>query len=310
MRSAIVLMSVVAALSGQSAMMNARMRFEESDAVVQSGKCLHLKTEVVQTSGDWLVIEPTAFNAFEPSSERGRITTKEESLEKCVIQNARVLGYDFTLAEGGMYDVWMRAQFPLAAGYNHTESMDGGEARAVFDSVDGTRVDKYGSLPSGEALNQLFLEPNLWHWFKNLSYELKPGHHHWLWPRPGAWTANPWLDRIVLVRRGSQVRPETATKDNMKVVRAKSGSVTSRRIKTERIRSWLFTCDKAENGGKVTLEYSYGGDAFEPLEPGKVYCVPEKSDYLYVRISFDGSADGALPIVYGYNFRVEKKGSK
>lgn len=310
MKSAIVLMTLAAALSVQSAMMNARMRFEESEAVVQSGKCLHLKAEVVQTSGDWLVIEPTAFNAFEPSSEKGRITTKEESLERNVVQNARVLGFDFTLAEGGTYDVWMRAQFPLAAGYNHSESMDGAEAQNVCDSIDGTRIDKYGALPSGSTLEQYFLEPNLWHWFKNLSYDLKPGRHHWLWPRPGAWTANPYLDRIVLVRRGAAVKPQEASKANMKVVRAKRGSVTSRRVKTERIRSWLFACDAADNGGKVTLEYSYGGDAFEPLEPGKTYDVPEGSDYLYVRISFDGSADGALPIVYGYNFRVEKKGSK
>ena len=148
MRSAVLLMSVAAALPGQSAMMNARMRFEESDAVVQSGRCLHLKTEIVQTSGDWLVIEPTAFNAFEPSSERGRITTKDESLEKCVIQNARVLGFDFTLAEGGTYDVWMRAQCPLAAGYNHTESMDGGEVRTRTNHAGGI----LGGLTTGMPL--------------------------------------------------------------------------------------------------------------------------------------------------------------
>lgn len=303
-------MLMAAALSAEAAMMNARIRFEDAEGVVQSGRCMHLKTEIVQTHGDWLVIEPTAFNEFEPSSEKGRITAKAESLEKNVIQNARVLGYDFTLAAGGTYDVWMRAQFPLAAGYNHSESMDGGEVRNVVDSVDGTRLDKYAALPGEDALAQYFLEPNLWHWYRNLTYDLKPGRHHWLWPRPGAWTANPWLDRIVLVRKGSAVKPEEATKDNMKVVRVKSGSVTSRRIKTERIRSWLFTCDKADNGGRVTLEYSYGGDRFEPLEAGRTYDVPEGSDYLYIRATFDGEAPDALPMIYNYNFRVEKKGSK
>ncbi len=300
-------MNALLAVCVLASMMNARIRFEESDSVRQSGRSMCLATEVVQTSGDWLVIEPGELCGFQPSGPGGRVFSPTGSVSGCALVNMKELEWEFELAEGGEYEVWMRALFPLAACYNHREQMDGGECERFVDSADACKVDKYAALPGGDQMKGKWLEPNFWHWYLNTTYVLSAGRHRYWFPPNGAWCGGCIMDRIVLVRKGSGVKAETAAKSNRRVVRAKSGEVVSRRIKTERIAKWLFDADVDAGGGAVALEHSYGGDVLSPLVPGKVQTVPDTDEYLYIRVRLSAAEAGMQPMVYNYRFRVEKK---
>lgn len=306
-RTVCVFLSLTAAVV-QAEMVNARIRFEESDALVVCEKTMHLKQEVVQTSGDWLVIDPDAFTEFQPADPNGSFVHPEGALSPVSLVHVKELGYGFSLATAGEYDVWMHVWFPLAAGYNHGERMDDGEVVTVWDSVDAMKIDKFGQLPSGSAMRDKWLQPNMWHWIKNMTYDLGEGLHRWHWPSPNAWRGGCHLDRIVLVKKGSSVKPDEAPTTNRKVVRAEQGATVSRRVKTERIRSWRFDAQHAAGGGKIAFSYSFGGETWQPFEPEKVYRVPPDSGYLHLRIDFEAAPDGAeQPVLHGYRFRVEKK---
>ena len=288
-------------------MMNARIRFEDSDAVCQAGRSMCLATEVVQTSGSHLVIEPGDLCRFQPSSPDGRVFAAEGSVSGCALVNMKELAWNFVLAEAGEYEVWMRALFPLAAGYNHTESMDGGEAARFVDSADGGKVDKFSELPGGDAMKGKWLEPNLWHWYLNTSYVLSAGRHRYEFPSNFAWCGGCILDRIVLVKKGSGIKAENATLDNRRVARRKSGTVISRRIKTERIAKGTFEADMDAGGGMISIEYSYDGENWLALEQGAVRSVPADSEYLYIRIRLDAAETGIQPMIRNYRFKVEKR---
>lgn len=291
----------------EGAMINARIRFEESDAMRQCGKSLCLATTVVQTGGDFLVLEPYEFTAFQPANPNGKVFAPEGSVSGGALTHMKELGWSFEIADAGRYDVWLRAWFPLAAGYNHSEQMDDGETLVVNDSVDGAKIDKFEALPGANQMADKWLQPKMWHWFKNHPYDLSAGRHVFRFPANGAWCGGCLLDRIVLVKQGSAVNAEEAGKTHRRVVRARSATLLSRRIRTDRIAAWTFETSQERGGGDIALEYFYGGETGRTLEPGKVYAVPENSGYLYIRFRFTAAETGFQPLVYSYRFRVEKK---
>lgn len=300
-------MNLLLAVCVLAGMMNARIRFEESSSVRQSGRSICLAAEVIQTSGDFLVIEPGELCALQPSCPEGKIFSPEGSLSGCAVVNMKELAWEFTLAEAGEYEIWLRAFFPLAACYNHVEQMDDGERQRFVDSVDAAKIDKYAALPGDDQMRDKWLEPKIWHWFLNSTYQLSAGRHRLWFPPSGAWCGGCLLDRIVLVKKGSSVKAASATKDNRRVVRAQSGSVVSRRIKTERIAKWIFEADTDAGDGAVALEYSYGGEKWHKFDSGELHTVPDKSDYLYIRIAISAAESGVQPVVYNYRFKVEKR---
>lgn len=304
---ALFLAAVLAAMSASGEMMNARIRFEESDAIRATGHSLCLATEVVQASGDWLVLEPNEFSCFQPANPMAKVFAAEGAVSGCALQNMKELGWNFELAEDGEYEMWMRAWFPIAAGYNHMERMDDDPPFMSVDSADGNKIDKYGQLPGSAQMADKWLQPRMWHWFKNNTYTLKKGKHFLHFPPNGAWCGGCLLDRQVLVKKGSAVKAENATLANRKVARAASGVLTSRRIKTDRIAAWAFEATMDKGAGEIGLEYSYGGESWNSLMPGKTYKTSEGCGYLYIRVKMTAAVKGVPPLVYGYKFRIEKK---
>lgn len=293
--------------SARAEMMNARIRFEPSEAISQAGRSLCLKTEVVQVRPGALVIEPNDFSVFQPANPNGRVVDAEGSLSRAAVTHMKELGWRFEITDPGEYVVWMRAWFPLAAGYNHFEKLDDGESMMVFDSVDGGKIDKFGSLPGGSAMDGKWLEPKMWHWYPNCTYKLVKGKHFLHFPPNGAWCGGCLLDRMVLVKKGGGERAELADPQGRRVVRAPVGEIVSRRIKTERIAKWTLEAEADKGDGKLEFEYSYGGETWAAFTPGEVLSPDDKTEYLYIRIRLAGVEKGLQPIVYGYRFRVEKK---
>lgn len=292
-------------------MMNARIRFEAGEGVRLSGKSACLETVVEQTEAGDLWIGAGEFTVVQPANAMAAATNAEGSVTGAAVVHMKELGWEFELKEGGEYEVWMRGWFPLAAGYNHVERMDGGEKRRVDDSVDGGKIDKFGPIPGGGEMEGKWLEPKTWHWYRNFTYRLEAGRHVLHFPPNGAWCAGAMLDAMALVRKGGggAAAAEKAAGRGRKVIRAKRGVATSRRIKLERIAKWKFEPRASAGDGKIEFEYSYGGEKWERLEPGKTYDVDGREGYLYVRIVLEADGGKVPPVVWGCNFRVEKKGS-
>ena len=298
---------VLAALGARAEMMNARVRFEPSDDVRLSERSACLATEIRQDSGDWLVIEPGEFTVFQPSNEKSDVSAASGSVSGQTVTWMKELGWSFALKEAGTYDVWMRARFPLAANYNHSERMDEGVAATVSDSADGRRVDKFAGT-SMFTVQDAWLEPGHWHWFKSKSYELAAGRHFFHWPANGAWNGGCELDRLVLVRRSSDVEAESAGLENRTVVRAKTGTLVSRRIRIGSVKAWTFEAVLKPGDGQVAIEYAYRADDWRPLAIGEVQAVPSGAEYLYLRIRLTAAEKGLQPRVDNFRFRVDKTG--
>jgi len=302
-----LLSAALVAGTASADMMNARIRFEESESVVQAGRSLCLKTEIVQELPGVLLIEPNEFSVFQPANPKAKVADFEGSLSHATVTHMKELGWRFEITDPGEYVVWMRAWFPLAAGYNHGEKMDDGEQMAVVDSVDGAKIDKFGPLPGGSAMDDKWLEPKMWHWYPNRTYKLDKGRHFLHFPANGAWCGGCLLDRIVLVKKDVDTKAELADAAARRVVRAKGGEIVSRRIKTERIAKWTLEAEAEKGNGELAFEYSYGGETWTAFKPGEVMTTGEAKDYLYIRIRLTGAEKGLQPIVYGYRFRVEKR---
>jgi hypothetical protein len=185
--------------------------------------------------------------------------------------------------------------------------LDDGESTVVFDSVDGGKIDKFGPLPGGSAMDDKWLEPKMWHWYSNRTYKLAKGKHFLHFPPNGAWCGGCLLDRMVLIKKGCGEAAELADPQGRRVVRAPVGEVVSRRIKTERIAKWTLEVEAEKGDGNLVFEYSYGGETWTAFTPGEVLSPDDKTEYLYIRIRLAGVEKGLQPIVYGYRFRVEKK---
>lgn len=305
--AAVVVLTVSAALgTAEAAMMNARIRFEDSPAVNQAGKSMCLKSSIVQKAGaEALLIEPGEFSVFQPANPKAKVFAAEGSVSGQALAHMKELGWRFTIAEPGEYLVYLRAFFPLAAGYNHNERMDDGERQIVFDSADALKVDKFAPLP--HEMDGKWLEPNAWHWLSNFSYELKAGEHFFHWPANGAWCGGCLLDRIVLVKKGSKLGPGEVTKNCRVESKVEGGVITSRRIKTERIARWTIEAELDKGDGDVVFEYSYDRGNWTAFRPGEVVETAEDGGYLYVRIRFTAAEKGVQPMIYSYRFRVEKR---
>ena len=293
-----------------AAMMNARLKFEETPALVQSGRSICFARTLGQRPGaEALVLEPGEFTVFQPANERAAITNAEGSVSGQTLMHMKELGWRFTVAEPGEYSVWLRAKFPLAAGYNHGEIMDDGEYQRIHDSVDDCKADKFAPLPS--QMGGKWLEPGLWHWFRNCDYTLAKGEHFFHWPANGAWCGGCLLDRIVLIKKGSVLKPQDIRADATMLPssEAKSAVAVSRRIKTERIARWSFTARYDAGDGRLDFEYSYGGRDWRAFTPGEVIETPEGAGYLYLRLGFTApeTVGAKPPLVYTYQFKVEKK---
>lgn len=309
-RPILVAVAVLAVHVVRAEMMNARIRFEPSETVSQAGRSLCLKTEVVQMRPDILVIEPNEFDVFQPANPKGRIVQAEGSLSCAALTHMKELGWRFEISDPGDYVVWMRGWFPLAAGYNHGETLDGGEIRNVVDSVDGCKIDKFAPLPGESAMNGKWLVPKMWHWYSNFTYSLAKGSHFLHFPPNGAWCGGCLLDRIVMVKKGSVVKVSEVDLLGRCVRRPASGVVVSRRIKTERIARWMLEAEFENGDGELSFECSYGGRLWTAFRPGEVMTVEGGEDYLFIRIRFSSVSSGRPPVVYGYRFRVEKKEMK
>ena len=286
-------------------MQNGRIRFEESADLKQIGKTVFFPVFIRQKSGDHLVIEAEDFSVFAPMANEHRLAFRPECSNGCAIVNAGRLGYDFSIAQPGEYQVWIRAFFPLKANYNHDEKMDDGPVRNISDSADHNKVSKTARKTISR---DCFLEPGFWHWTANFAYDLAKGKHHWDWGNP-AWCGGCILDKIVLIRKGSPVKPENAENNNRERISAKTGVLLSRRIKLARIASWKFEYIADPGDGHIQTEFSCDDGHFQPLKNGERYFVrSDKNEYLRIRIRMTNASENRRPpIIYHYAFFFEKK---
>ena len=93
--------AVLAASCVHGELMNARLKFDANDDIVAAGKSFCLKTEVVQTSGDALVIDPSDCTLLQPTGPKGVITLSDECLSGTVMTEMKELRFDFSLATAG-----------------------------------------------------------------------------------------------------------------------------------------------------------------------------------------------------------------
>ena len=286
-------------------MQNGRIRFEESAELKQIGKTIFFPVFIRQKSGDHLVIEAEDFSVFAPMANEHRLAYQPEYSNGCAVVNAGRLGYDFSIAQPGEYQVWIRAFFPLRANYNHNEKMDDGPFRNISDSADHNKVSKTARRITSR---DHFLEPGFWHWIPNFAYDLAKGKHHWDWGNP-AWGGGCILDKIVLIRKGSPVKPENAETGNRECISAKAGVLLSRRIKLARIASWKFEYIADPGDGHIQTEFSCDEEHFQPLKNGERYFVrSDKAEYLRIRIRMKNASENrSPPIIYHYAFFFEKK---
>ena len=299
-------LSAVSPLRGE--MTSARIFFEPSDTVRLAGSSMCLETKVIQTAGGAFVVEPGEFCLFQPANPQGRVFAAEGSVSGLCVTHMKDIAWDLEIAEEGEYEVWMRALFPLAANYNHWERMDGGEMRMMVDSADAAKVDKYAPLPDDDVMTGKWLEPGIWHWYRNRTYSLTAGRHRYEFPANSAWCGGCILDRIVFVKKGTLARAESATVDTHKVVRSERGSAVSRPIAVERIAKWRLDATFDKGCGDVSFEYSHGNGEWMPFEAGKTMSVPEGAGPLRIRATLVAGASGGIPPTIGsFRFSVEKK---
>ena len=301
----IVLLFAVCCSAFAGEMQNGRIRFEESAELKQIGKTVFFPVFIRQKSGDHLVIEAEDFSVFAPMANEHRLAFRPECSNGCAVVNAGRLGYDFSIAQPGEYQVWIRVFFPLKANYNHNEKMDDGPYRNISDSADHSKVSKTGRRITSR---DCFLEPDFWHWIPNFSYDLTKGKHHWDWGNP-AWGGGCILDKIVLIRKGSSVKPENAATDNRERISPKTGVLLSRRIKLARIASWKFEYIADPGDGHIQTEFSCDDEHFQPLKNGERYFVKSgNNEYLRIRIRMKNASENRRqPIIYHYAFFFEKK---
>lgn len=301
----VILMLATGAMAFGAEMQNGRIRFEESSELKQTGKTVFFPVFIEQKSGDHLVIEGEDFSEFAPMRNKDRLAFQPEYSNGCAIVNAGRLGYDFSIAQPGEYQVWIRASFPLKANYNHSEKMDDGSARNISDSMDPAKGSKTArKITTGDC----FLEPGFWHWTPNFSYRLAKGKHHWDWGRQ-SWCGGCMLDKIVLIRKGSPVKPEDAGTENRVRHSPEKGTLLSRRIRTGRIAAWKFEYAAEPGGGSVSVEYSYDEKNFYPLKNRQRYPITSgRGEYLWIRIRMKNDPAGKCPpVIYHYAFRFEKR---
>ena len=291
-------------------MQRGRIKFEESEVLRQTGTTVIFPVITEQKSGEYLVIEGEDFSSYAPVKANQTLAYSPEYSNGAAVINARSMGYDFVIAEPGEYQVWIRAYFPLQANYNHTESMDGDPAGKVIDSADPAKISKteksgFSAMP----VSAHYLPPKVWHWTPNRTYHLTKGRHRWRWLSPTAWCGGCILDKIVLIKKTSALKPENANTENRILHRQKSGELISRRIKIARIKSWMFEYTAAPGEGKIDVEYSYDEQNFKPLKNGTRYETSGvKSVYLWIKIKMQNTEYGKCPpILYHYVFKFQKK---
>ena len=78
-------------------LMNARLKFDSNEDIVAAGKSFCLKTEVVQTSGDALVIDPSDCTLLQSTGLKGAIVPSAECLSGAVMTEMKELRFDFSL---------------------------------------------------------------------------------------------------------------------------------------------------------------------------------------------------------------------
>ena len=100
-------------------MQRGRIKFEESATLSQTGTTVIFPVMAEQKSGDYLVIEGEDLSSYAPVKTNQSLAYSPEYSNGAAVINARVLGYDFMIAEPGEYQVWIRAYFPVQANYNH-----------------------------------------------------------------------------------------------------------------------------------------------------------------------------------------------
>ena len=289
---AFCLLMIGSAVAGER--INAELSFPDAPEFLKCGRTLALKPTIRQQSGDWLVIEGDEFSRFVPANENGRLVASDGAICPRVVMHASELKYVFWLVEAGFYDVWIHAKFPRKGFYNHSESMDHGTPRVIRDSEDPAAPGQW-------------LPPDTWHWVRTTTYNLVRGPHHWFWLPPGAWCAGCELDRIVLVKSGSKVTPQSATKSNRTVERATEGVLQAKRIRLGRVRSWRFDPVFDRGDGDIAFECSKDGENWKPMPLGKIVRSANE-DCLYVRIRMVAAPEGKRqPIVYDYSFSIERK---
>jgi len=278
-------------------LVNAELGFGSSADFMRCGRTIALSTSLKQESGDWIVINAEEFSRFTPANDKGRLSRPEGVLSPSVVTHASDLQYSFWLTNAGKYDVWIHAKFPVKGFFNHSESMDCGTPRVIHDSEDPITPGTW-------------LPPGMWHWVKTTTYDLVRGPHHWRWLPPGAWCAGCELDRIVLIRHGSEVAPETAGRANLTVKRPSEASLTAKRIKLARVTAWRFVPVFDKGDGDVVFEYSTDGATWRPAPFDHLVKVGRGEEYLRLRVTLKSAPEGKpQPIIYDYAFSVERTGA-
>lgn len=279
---------LLAESAGEIEKMRIPLRFDELDNAVVDGGLLRLRREYKQVAKEPLGFEAEEATLLEPHSKERQITADPEVSGGFYVYQVKRMEYHFEVVTPGRYCVWVRAWFPARGCWNHHEALDDGPPQMVVDSDSG--------------------EDQRWLWVKETTYQLAAGKHRLVYPSPSAWCGGARLDKVVLAPEGTPVADMGPKSSPFST--SLSGKALAHRIKVKRVRAWELAFTRIENGGSVTVEYSYDKGVTWLLF-GKGVKLPvevpvARPRYLYFRFQVTGQAGRPSPWLQGLELYVFK----
>lgn len=275
--------------AGETEKMRIPLRFDELDSAVVDGGLLRLRREYKQVGKEPLSFEAEEATILEPHSKDRQIAADPETSGGFYVYQVKHMEYHFEVVTPGKYCVWVHAYFPARGNWNHHEALDDGPPQTVVDSDSG--------------------EDKRWLWVKETTYPLAAGKHRLVYPSPSAWCGGARLDKVVLAPEGTSVS-DMGPKPSP-ITTGLTGKAFSHRIKVKRVRAWELAFARVENGGSITVEYSYDkGAAWLPF--GKDIKLPievpaARPRYLYFRFQIAGQSNRPSPWLQALELYVVKE---
>lgn len=269
--------------------MRVPLRFQALENAVADGGMVRLRREYRQADGGPVVFEAEEATVVELQSLDRRIVQDPESSAQHFIEHVKKLEANFTVEKPGLYQVRLRAWFPLKAPYNHNESMDDGEVRRVDDSQSE--------------------DPGIWFWTQGLTYDLAEGAHHYVFPSPNAFCGGARLDKVAILP-ADHAEVEGLGPPVSPISTPSEGKAITKRINLRLIKAFELKYEISENGGSADVEYSYDQTQWQPIPSGQWVGVPTpKPRFLYFRFRLSAKPAGLSPWVQGLALTVKKEAS-
>jgi hypothetical protein len=264
------------------------LRFQKNENLSTKGNMIRLRREFKQEVGKPIVFEAEEATILEFKNNDQKISKDGNASGGHYIEHVKMMEYEFEVMDPGKYQVRFLAFFPLKANYNHRECIDDGKSEMVVDS------------------NK---EPaKMWRWTRGNVYDLSKGKHRYIFPSPFAFCGGAKLDKIVFVPEKG-VDPQKLGPDASPIVSSLEGEAVTRRIKLKKIKEWRLDFEAEDNGGQVTVEYSYDkSKGWSPVTAGKEMKVPlPKPTYIYFKFKINGKKGTLSPCLQNTRFMIIKE---